>query len=246
MRRIAVLASIICGLAFTPCDAQQLPREPFGLRLAEPVSPQQASRWEVTLGAFNMVEQQRVHWYSLPPGAPPVIEGLRVFKDCPERVLTACRDVDYSKVPLDRTDAPGSLHVYVAQFADAKLLGVSYELNRRIWTKTTLAEAARLFVQRYGHPVKVTPIKESVLPMPYGGRKVTESGDWLWEDDKTRVYIHGIGDKLNFVYGYMVFIGDLSLLFEAEQRRKQLATEEDERRREQLRKEEDARKRSLN
>jgi hypothetical protein len=168
----------------------------------------------------------------------PLIPGRIDAYKSSEKSSSAAADAD-------RPDVVGSATVIVATFAGGSVLGVAYQMNSRFCNRVPLDRADALFVERYGPPAIRSDIRETTLPMPYGGIKVMASRNWEWSNTTVKLKIYGSGDKLNSNYGYYIYAADLRLAAEAEQITQQVIEEQREQRRRQEEEHQRSRLRSL-
>ena len=195
--------------AVTPLAQTTLPRSALGLKLSEPFQ----------VGQFRLGKVR--DWWTVPAITkqsliPDVIDAYKDY-------ITSSRPT--REIPEDRPDNPGSVTVIVAQFAGQVVLGIAYEMNPRLWGRMPLEKADALLTERYGPPHIRGDVRESVLPMPYGGHKVTVSRAWEWTDGVVTLRISGGGDKLNNVYNYHLYLEDVRLSAEAARLTKQAVAE---------------------
>ena len=125
--------------------------------------------------------------------APPATTGVVVYQDCPVRVDTRC--TPGPDVSRDRPDSPGSLRLFVAPFAEARLLGLAFELNKRSWGSTPFEKAIELLRKSYGRPTVSTPATRQVTKTPQI-QLVTAATSWQWEDGTVRLLVRGIGNNM--------------------------------------------------
>lgn len=201
-----------------------LPQEFLGFRLGERIDAVKVSSWGVTVKSRTMVMLDR-HDLSL---APPLTAGVVLYQDCPVRVETRCAP-GRENIPEDRPDSPGSLRLFVASFAEARLLGLAFELNGRHWKQTAFETAEERLRKRYGRPVKSSPVSQEVIRTPQM-RLVTASTSWQWEDGDVRLRvlgsgtdmpgtdIPGIGNPGGPSYSYFLYVERLDLRRLADER----------------------------
>ena len=95
----------------------------------------------------------------------------------------------------DRPDSPGSLRLFVAPFAESRLLGLAFELNKRSWGSTPFEKASELLRKSYGRPTVSTPVTREVTKTPQI-QLVTAATSWQWEDSTVRLLVRGIGNNM--------------------------------------------------
>lgn len=126
--------------------------------------------------------------------APALTAGVVLYQDCPVRVETRCTPGPENTWG-DRPDSPGSLRLFVASFAEARLLGLAFELNRRRWGSIAFEKAEELLRKSYGRPSKSSPVRREVTKTPQV-HIVTASTSWQWEDNAVRLLVRGLGNNM--------------------------------------------------
>lgn len=229
--RLALAGLLIAGVcAFAPlpdasvAGADGLPQALLGFRLGERIDAAKAAGGAVTVNSRPMI-MPGVHNFSF---APPLAAGVVLYQDCPVRVGLRCTPGPENTWG-DRPDTPGSLRLFVASFAEARLLGLGFELNRRRWATITFEMAAELLRKSYGRPGKSSPVRRDVTKTPQLNL-VTASTAWQWEDSTVRLLVRALGDNMPGTdipgignpsgpsYSYFLYVERLDLRQMADQR----------------------------
>ncbi len=234
--RIAVVGLLTATVwAFAPLPggalavADGLPQELLGFRLGERIDAVKGSSGAVTVKSRPMIVPGR-HEFSF---APPLTTGVILYQDCPVRVDTRC--TPGPDALGDRPDTPGSLRLFVASFAEARLLGVAFELNKRRWGSTAFEKADELLRKSYGRPTKASPVKREITKTPQV-QIVTASTSWQWEDSTVRLLVRGIGNNMpgttipgigNPSYSYFLYLERVDLRRVADQRAPKRSTQDE-------------------
>ena len=221
--RIA-LAGLLIANVCSVAGAEGLPQELLGFRLGERIDAAKVAGGAVTVKSRPMIVPGR-HDFSF---APPLAAGVVLYQDCPGRVGTRCTPGPENTWG-DRPDTPGSLRLFVESSAEARLLGLGFELNRRRWATLTFDMAAELLRKSYGRPSKSSPVRRDVTRTPQL-HLVTASTGWQWEDGTVRLLVRALGNNMPGTdipglgnpsgpsYSYFLYVERLDLRQLADQR----------------------------
>lgn len=225
---LALLTVNLCAFALLLdgplAVAGGLPQEFVGFRLGERIDAVTASSWGVTIKSRTMVKVGR-HDLSF---APRLTAGVVLYEDCPVRVQNRCAPGPQN-ISADRPDNPGSLRLFVASFAESRLLALAFNLNGRRWENTVFEKAEQLLSKSYGRPVKSSPVNSEVIKTPQM-HLVSAFKSWQWEDKDVRLRVQGSGNNMpgsnipgigspgSPSYSYFLYVERLDLRRLADQR----------------------------
>jgi len=174
---------------------------------------------------------QLQHWppFDLPPyrgmqsALPPLGEGVVL-------AYTSSVAPDLSAdEPTEQPDLPNSLTVFLAPFAQNRVLGLLYVLNPHRWRAVDLVAADAAFTTQYGPPQDRTELTPAVRSLDEATAEHLTTRSWTWLSESVRLRIYGEEQYVPFAGPqslYILYLEYRPLADQARQLRKAFTEEE--------------------